>query len=132
MQRNSVDLPEPDGPITATTPPRGTSSEMPFKTSTRPKDFQRSAISIIAPEPRSNRASTRGRSVVPCIPPALLNSASRRKPGPTHRATERLTSGSRLSPGRRWFRHMDGLYAVVLGDCAFIAGGVLGFLVEAG
>ena len=47
MQRSSVDLPEPDGPMIATTAPRATRSEMPFSTSTRPNDFHRSAISII-------------------------------------------------------------------------------------
>src|SRR5260370_38192030 len=48
MQRSRVDLPEPDGPISATTAPRSTRNDTPFSTSTRPNDFHRSAISIIA------------------------------------------------------------------------------------
>src|SRR5712671_2922344 len=48
MQRKRVDLPEPEGPISATTAPRSTCNDTPFSTSTRPNDFHRSAISIIA------------------------------------------------------------------------------------
>src|SRR6516164_7732002 len=48
MQRSSVDLPDPDGPITATTEPLGTSSDMPLSTCTGPNAFQRSLTSIIA------------------------------------------------------------------------------------
>src|ERR1700680_4191332 len=47
MQRSSVDLPEPDGPIRATAEPFGTSSDMPFSTCSGPKAFQRSLPSII-------------------------------------------------------------------------------------
>ncbi len=39
MQRSSVDLPEPDGPMMQTTPPLGTSIDMPLSTSTSPKDL---------------------------------------------------------------------------------------------
>src|SRR5215472_4296271 len=99
MQRRSVDLPEPDGPMIATTPPRTTSSETPFKTSTRPKDFHRSAISIIGRVAESNRVA--GRCSASRIPPTSPNSASRRKPGPTGPRYERLKGGSGLSPGRR-------------------------------
>ncbi|MGY3455181.1 hypothetical protein ACVWW5_000631 [Bradyrhizobium sp. LM3.4] len=45
-QRSSVDLPEPDGPISATTPPLATSRLMPFKTSLLPKLLRRPRISI--------------------------------------------------------------------------------------
>src|SRR5258708_33311725 len=48
MQRSSVDFPDPEGPIIAPPPPRSISSETPFSTSTRPNDFHKSAISIIA------------------------------------------------------------------------------------
>src|ERR1051326_711667 len=77
MQRRRVDLPEPDGPMTATTPPRPTSSETPFNTSTRPKDFHRSAISIIArgaviaSGAKQSRADA-GRAHRDCFVPALL------------------------------------------------------------
>ncbi len=39
MQRSKVDLPEPDGPMMQTTPPLGTSIDMPLSTSTSPKDL---------------------------------------------------------------------------------------------
>ncbi len=47
MQRKRVDLPAPEGPMMAMTAPRSTLSETPFSTSTAPKDFHRSLISII-------------------------------------------------------------------------------------
>src|SRR5215472_201064 len=47
-QRNRVDLPEPEGPMIATTEPRSTRNETPFKTGSEPKLFHRSAISTIA------------------------------------------------------------------------------------
>ena len=47
MQRKRVDLPAPDGPMMAMTAPRSTVSDTPFNTSTAPKDFHRSLISII-------------------------------------------------------------------------------------
>ena len=40
MQRSSVDLPAPDGPMMHTTSPFGTDSETSVSTSSRPKDFQ--------------------------------------------------------------------------------------------
>ena len=40
MQRSKVDLPEPEGPISATTLPRGTSSEMFLSTFSVPKDLR--------------------------------------------------------------------------------------------
>src|SRR4029453_10848010 len=49
MQRRSVDLPEPDGPISATAEPLGTSSEMPFSTCSGPNAFHRSLTSIMVP-----------------------------------------------------------------------------------
>ena len=41
MQRSSVDLPDPEGPMMHTTPPFGTSNDTPFSTSTvpTPKDL---------------------------------------------------------------------------------------------
>src|SRR5687768_9697618 len=39
MMRNSVDLPQPDGPTKTTNSPSVTSRSMPFSTSTEPKDF---------------------------------------------------------------------------------------------
>src|SRR2546423_9569739 len=47
MQRRSVDLPEPDGPIRATAVPFATSSDMPFSTCSGPNAFHRSLTSII-------------------------------------------------------------------------------------
>ena len=38
MQRSSVDLPEPEGPMMHTTPALATLNETPFSTSTSPKD----------------------------------------------------------------------------------------------
>ena len=38
-QRSSVDLPEPERPISAVTPPLSTVSETPFSTSSGPKDL---------------------------------------------------------------------------------------------
>src|SRR5205085_9764987 len=47
------------------------------------------------------------------IPPSTLtvaasSPASRRKPGPTNRPTERLRNGSRLAPGRRFGEYQTG------------------------
>src|SRR5262249_57111523 len=53
MQRSSVDFPEPDGPITATTVPRSTASEIPLSTASDPNAFHRSVTSIIAADMRS-------------------------------------------------------------------------------
>src|SRR5689334_15017904 len=39
MHRSSVDLPEPDGPMMQTTPPFGTSIDMPLSTATSPNDL---------------------------------------------------------------------------------------------
>ncbi len=39
MQRRTVDLPEPDGPMMHTTSPFGTSNDTPFSTSTAPNDL---------------------------------------------------------------------------------------------
>ena len=39
MQRSSVDLPEPEGPMMHTTSPFGTDRSMPRSTSSGPKDF---------------------------------------------------------------------------------------------
>ena len=39
MQRSSVDLPEPDGPMMQTTPPFATLNDTPFSTSTSPNDW---------------------------------------------------------------------------------------------
>src|SRR5215203_5354087 len=44
-QRNNVDFPEPEGPITQTTSPRWMTVEMPLSTSTEPKDLCRSTTS---------------------------------------------------------------------------------------
>lgn len=46
MQRSSVDLPEPDGPISATTPPLATSRLMFLRTSLLPKLLRKARISI--------------------------------------------------------------------------------------
>src|SRR5215471_758164 len=51
MQRKRVDLPEPLGPIIATTEPRSTCRDTPLSTWTAPNAFHRSAISITAPNP---------------------------------------------------------------------------------
>ena len=48
MQRSSVDLPEPDGPIKATAEPLGTANDMPLRTCSGPKAFHRSRTSIMA------------------------------------------------------------------------------------
>src|SRR6266550_410230 len=47
-QRSSVDLPEPDGPITQTTSPWLTSSEIPSSTRLLPNDFRTPRIAIIS------------------------------------------------------------------------------------
>ena len=47
MQRISVDLPEPDGPMMQITSPFMTSSETPFSTSRSPKDLCTSLIETI-------------------------------------------------------------------------------------
>ncbi len=39
MQRRSVDLPEPEGPMMHTTPPLATLIDTPFSTSTCPNDW---------------------------------------------------------------------------------------------
>ena len=49
--RHSVDFPEPDGPITITTWPAGTSSWMFFSTCSGPKCFSTSCIEIIGGAP---------------------------------------------------------------------------------
>jgi len=46
-QRKKVDLPEPDGPITATTSPWLIVVEMPLRTSFEPNDLWRSVTSIM-------------------------------------------------------------------------------------
>ena len=48
MQRRNVDLPDPEGPIRHMTCPRGTSSEIPFSTSSRPKRLCTPSALIIA------------------------------------------------------------------------------------
>jgi hypothetical protein len=50
MQRNAVDLPEPDGPITQTTSPAATEKLTPLSTSMRPKVFLTSRNSMLPPE----------------------------------------------------------------------------------
>ncbi len=45
-QRSSVDLPEPEGPITQTTSPVSTWKSMPLSTSWSPNDLCRSCTSI--------------------------------------------------------------------------------------
>src|ERR1700674_2504256 len=52
-QRSSVDLPEPDGPITQTTSPWLTSSEIPSSTRLLPNDLCTPRIAIIFPSSRS-------------------------------------------------------------------------------
>ena len=46
MQRNIVDLPDPEPPMIATTSPSRAVIEMPFNTSNEPKDFRRFSIRI--------------------------------------------------------------------------------------
>src|ERR1700719_3145050 len=48
-QRSSVDLPEPDGPITQTTSPWLTSSEIPSSTRLLPNDLRTPWIAITSP-----------------------------------------------------------------------------------
>lgn len=51
MQRRSVDLPEPDGPMMQTTSPFSTEKETSWMTSSVPKDFLmlRSSMMLIGP-----------------------------------------------------------------------------------
>ena len=49
MQRSSVDLPAPDGPMMQTTSPFFTDSETSVSTSVRPKDFQMLSSLMIGP-----------------------------------------------------------------------------------
>ena len=47
MQRSSVDLPEPEGPMMHATPPFATRIDTPFSTSTLPNDWCTSMSSTI-------------------------------------------------------------------------------------
>ena len=47
MQRSSVDLPEPDGPMRTVTEPGGTTRSMPRSTCSSPKNLCRSLISTL-------------------------------------------------------------------------------------
>src|SRR5438477_6218783 len=58
----------------------------------------RLSSAVIAPDGHVGLHSHRGDPTIP----------SRRKPGPTEPKLEPLTSGSRLSPGRRFFRRAGG------------------------
>src|SRR5258708_3786351 len=49
MQRRSVDLPEPEGPITQTTSPLGISMSMPRSTSSLPKRLHTPSRRMISP-----------------------------------------------------------------------------------
>ena len=48
IMRNSVDLPQPDGPTSTTKAPSAMSIDTPCSTSVAPKDFRRSRISTDA------------------------------------------------------------------------------------
>ncbi len=65
MQRSSVDLPAPDGPMMQTTSPRGTDSETSVSTSSRPNDFQMpsSHTTGAAPLPAAATVTDRSTSV---------------------------------------------------------------------
>src|ERR1700730_19271953 len=72
-QRSSVDLPEPDGPMTQTTSPWLTSSEIPSSTRLLPNDLRTPWIAIICPSsarllPNDLRTTRGSRS----FPPELL------------------------------------------------------------
>ena len=64
-QRSSVDLPDPDGPMTHTTWPGSTVRSMPWSTSLSPKDLWRSAISMACVMASSPCAPPAGRRGIP-------------------------------------------------------------------
>src|SRR3954465_12864758 len=63
MHRRNVVLPEPDGPMTSTTSPCRTSSEMPFSTSKLPNDLRTSRASTTTWRVSSSTPATDSRSV---------------------------------------------------------------------
>ena len=62
MQRSSVDLPAPDGPMMQTTSPRGTDSETSVSTSSRPNDFQMRSSQTTGSAPLPAAETFTGRS----------------------------------------------------------------------
>ena len=76
MQRSSVDLPAPDGPMMQTTSPRGTDSETSVSTSSRPNDFQMRSSRTIGAAPSGYPAQFTGRSASSPLlnPPATFAS----------------------------------------------------------
>ena len=128
MIRHSVDLPEPDGPITITTSPAGTSSSMFFSTCKGPKCLSTSCIEIIGVACAVRRP---GCSHMTSLWPRgvhswhqVVNTAHRRchcrryvrssnlypmgssfavsrRPGVSHRSTDATPNGSRVSSAVR-------------------------------